>query len=59
MNHLELVSLFAIAACGEIGEHVARRIEHDELVALGGDPRAALALVAAPGHGFSDKRTGR
>jgi predicted AlkP superfamily pyrophosphatase or phosphodiesterase len=46
------------AALGALGEHVARRIEHDELVALGGDPQAAFALVAAPGHGFSDKRTG-
>jgi predicted AlkP superfamily pyrophosphatase or phosphodiesterase len=46
------------AAVGELGEHVARRIEHDELVAMGGDPEAAFALVAAPGHGFSDKRTG-
>jgi hypothetical protein len=27
-------------------------------MALGGDPQAAFALVAAPGHGFSDKRTG-
>jgi predicted AlkP superfamily pyrophosphatase or phosphodiesterase len=46
------------AALGELGDHVARRIEHDELVAMGGDPEAAFALVAAPGHGFSDKRTG-
>jgi predicted AlkP superfamily pyrophosphatase or phosphodiesterase len=46
------------AAIGELGDHVARRIEHDELVAMGGDPEAAFALVAAPGHGFVDKRTG-
>jgi hypothetical protein len=46
------------AALGELGDRVARRIEHDELVAMGGDPAAAFALVAAPGHGFSDKRTG-
>jgi len=45
-------------ALGELGDHVARRIEHDELVALGGDPRASFALVAAAGHGFVDKRTG-
>jgi predicted AlkP superfamily pyrophosphatase or phosphodiesterase len=45
-------------ALGELGDHVARRIEHAELVALGGDPRASFALVAAPGHNFSSKRTG-
>jgi predicted AlkP superfamily pyrophosphatase or phosphodiesterase len=46
------------AAVTAIGTPVARRIEHDEIVALGGDPAASFALVAAPGHGFSDKRTG-
>jgi predicted AlkP superfamily pyrophosphatase or phosphodiesterase len=46
------------AAIAELGDHVARRIEHDELVALGGDPNATFALVGAPGYGFSDKRTG-
>ena len=46
------------AAVAELGDHVARRLSHDELVALGGDPRASFALVAAPGHAFSDKRTG-
>src|SRR5262249_34451082 len=46
------------AALAELGERVARRIEHDELVAMGADPRASFALVAAPGHGFADKRTG-
>jgi predicted AlkP superfamily pyrophosphatase or phosphodiesterase len=46
------------AALGELGDHVTRRIEHGELVAMGGDPGASFALVAAPGHGFSDKRTG-
>lgn len=46
------------AAIAELGEHIARRIEHDELVAIGGDPGASFALVAAPGHSFSDKRTG-
>jgi hypothetical protein len=46
------------AALAELGPALARRIEHDELVALGGDPHASFALVAAPGHGFSDKRTG-
>jgi predicted AlkP superfamily pyrophosphatase or phosphodiesterase len=46
------------AALREVGDHVVRRIEHDELVSLGGDPHASFALVAAPGHQFSDKRTG-
>jgi hypothetical protein len=46
------------AALAELGDHVVRRIEHDELVAMGGDPAASFALVAAPGYGFSDKRTG-
>ncbi|HEX8111481.1 MAG TPA: alkaline phosphatase family protein [Kofleriaceae bacterium] len=46
------------AALGELGDRVARRIGHDALVARGGEPAAAFALVAAPGHGFSDKRTG-
>jgi predicted AlkP superfamily pyrophosphatase or phosphodiesterase len=46
------------AALAELGAHVARRIEHDELVAMGADPRASFALVAAPGHGFTDQRTG-
>jgi predicted AlkP superfamily pyrophosphatase or phosphodiesterase len=45
-------------AIGELGDLVARRIEHDELVALGGDPAAAFALVAAPGYELSEKRTG-
>lgn len=46
------------AALREVGDHVVRRIEHAELVGLGGDPKASFALVAAPGYGFSDKRTG-
>src|SRR5262249_1613553 len=46
------------AAIGELGDRVARRIEHDELVGLGGDPEASFALVAAPEYGFSDQRTG-
>jgi predicted AlkP superfamily pyrophosphatase or phosphodiesterase len=46
------------AALAELGDHVARRIEHDELVELGADPNASFALVAAPGYAFSDKRTG-
>lgn len=47
-----------VPAIAELGPAVARRIEHDEPVTLGGDPHASFALVAAPGHGFSDKRTG-
>jgi predicted AlkP superfamily pyrophosphatase or phosphodiesterase len=46
------------AAVRELGDRVARRIGHDELVAMGGDPKASFALVAAPGYGFSDKRVG-
>ncbi|HUJ61137.1 MAG TPA: ectonucleotide pyrophosphatase/phosphodiesterase [Kofleriaceae bacterium] len=45
-------------ALAELGDHVARRIDHDALVALGGDPAATFALVAAPGNAFSDQRTG-
>lgn len=43
-------------ALAELGDHVARRLDHDQIVALGGDPKASFALVAAPKHGFSDKR---
>jgi predicted AlkP superfamily pyrophosphatase or phosphodiesterase len=46
------------AALAELGDHVVRRIDHDELVALGGDPHATFAIVAAPGNQFSDKRVG-
>jgi predicted AlkP superfamily pyrophosphatase or phosphodiesterase len=46
------------AALAELGDRIARRIDHDELVTLGGDPDASFALVAAPEHGFSDQRTG-
>jgi predicted AlkP superfamily pyrophosphatase or phosphodiesterase len=46
------------AALAEIADHIAGRIEHAELVALGADPHASFALVAAPGRGFSDRRTG-
>ena len=46
------------AAVRELGDHVVRRIDHDELVKLGSDPAASFALVAAPGHSFSDKHTG-
>ncbi|HTJ42578.1 MAG TPA: ectonucleotide pyrophosphatase/phosphodiesterase [Kofleriaceae bacterium] len=46
------------AALAELGDHVARRIDHDQLVAMGGDPNASFALVAAPGNGFSLARTG-
>jgi predicted AlkP superfamily pyrophosphatase or phosphodiesterase len=45
-------------ALADLGERVARRIDHDELIAMGGDPRASFALVAAPGNGFSAARTG-
>ena len=46
------------AALEDLHDHVARVIDHDELVKLGGDPQAAFALVAAPTYQFSDKRTG-
>lgn len=46
------------AALAPIADHVARRIDHDELVRLGGDPKASFALVAQPGYGFADTRTG-
>jgi predicted AlkP superfamily pyrophosphatase or phosphodiesterase len=46
------------AAVGELGDLVTRRIDHDALVALGGDPQATFALVAAPGYGFAGRRTG-
>lgn len=46
------------AALALLGDRVARRIDHDELAAMGGDPRASFALVAAPGNAFSDARTG-
>ncbi len=45
-------------ALADLGERVARRIDHDQLAAMGGDPRASFALVAAPGSGFSGARTG-
>jgi predicted AlkP superfamily pyrophosphatase or phosphodiesterase len=48
----------AEAALADLKDHVARVIDHDELVKLGGDPQAAFALVAAPTYQFSDKRTG-
>jgi predicted AlkP superfamily pyrophosphatase or phosphodiesterase len=46
------------AAIAELGDHVARRISHAELVQLGGDPAASFAIVAAPTYAFSDARTG-
>ncbi|MFT3692009.1 MAG: ectonucleotide pyrophosphatase/phosphodiesterase [Kofleriaceae bacterium] len=46
------------AALVDLKDHIARVIDHDELVRLGGDPQAAFALVAAPTYQFSDKRTG-
>jgi predicted AlkP superfamily pyrophosphatase or phosphodiesterase len=45
------------AAVTSLGDAVARVYERDELAAAGADPRAFLALAAAPGHGFSDART--
>ena len=46
------------AAIAELGDHVARRLSHEDIVAYGGDPNASFGLVAAPRHAFSDKRTG-
>jgi predicted AlkP superfamily pyrophosphatase or phosphodiesterase len=46
------------AAVVELGDRVARRIDPTELAKLGADPRASFALVAAPGNGFSEKRSG-
>lgn len=46
------------AALATLGPAVDRIYRHDELVALGGDPRATFAVAAAPGFGFSDARQG-
>jgi predicted AlkP superfamily pyrophosphatase or phosphodiesterase len=46
------------AAIADLGDHVARRIAHDYLVAMGGDPNATFALVAAPDSAFTLERTG-
>ena len=46
------------AALAELTTGVARTLSHDEIVAAGGDPAATVALVAAPGYAFGDKRTG-
>jgi len=46
------------AALAELTTGIARTLSHDEIVAAGGNPAATLALVAAPGYGFGDKRTG-
>jgi predicted AlkP superfamily pyrophosphatase or phosphodiesterase len=46
------------AAIAELGDHVAKRLSHDEIVAAGGDPEASFALVAAPDSAFTLERTG-
>lgn len=46
------------AALAELTTGVARTLSHDEIAAAGGDPEATIALVAAPGYAFGDKRTG-
>jgi predicted AlkP superfamily pyrophosphatase or phosphodiesterase len=46
------------AAIADLGDHVVKRISHDELVAMGGDPDASFALVAATDSAFTLERTG-
>ena len=47
----------ALAIVGELGAR-ASILEPSAIAALGGDPAAAFAVVAAPGFGFGTRRTG-
>jgi predicted AlkP superfamily pyrophosphatase or phosphodiesterase len=47
----------ALAVARELGQRV-RILDSEQVVALGGDPEAAFALVAAPDFAFGTKRTG-
>lgn len=52
-----LLDLFQPLA-GKEGSGIRRILDHDQIVALGGDPQAFLALEAADGFAFADGYTG-